>query len=259
MTTRWPLPECTSVPKQALTAASCALFTASYYLCTVSWPTKHSSPVPAAASSPVPSVAKAPTQPALGSAPTGAAPAGAVDGARMGGWLPVVTGADPWEAPDGFSNSRADSLTFDRRGKAARFHRVTLLDRSDYFAISCYPICKLVEDDLEEVSGVVSEEQYLHEWRDGTYHCARCSWPLYHSKDKWEGPCPWPSWRKPMYKDSLKLYGVHHDEWAGPNGYNGYTCEVQEVYCGRCALFLGHQFADAVKKGDVAPDACWRH
>jgi ribosomal protein L37E len=55
---------------------------------------------------------------------------------------------------------------------------------------------KAVEDDLEEISGVVSEEMYLHHWDAGTYDCARCGRPLYHSRDKWMGPCPWPSWRK---------------------------------------------------------------
>ena len=42
------------------------------------------------------------------------------------------------------------------RGKAARYSGVTLEDRSAYFAASCKPICKLVEDDLEELSGVVT-------------------------------------------------------------------------------------------------------
>ena len=38
-----------------------------------------------------------------------------------------------------------------------------------------------------------------------------------------------------------------------------YTCEVLEVYCGQCELFVGHQFADAKEKGDTHPDALWRH
>ena len=42
------------------------------------------------------------------------------------------------------------------RRKAARYSGVTLEDRSAYFAASCKPICKLVEDDLEELSGVVT-------------------------------------------------------------------------------------------------------
>ena len=36
--------------------------------------------------------------------------------------------------------------------------------------------------------------------------------------------------------------------------YNNYTCTVKEAYCGKCDLFLGHMFEDAVEKGDTSPD-----
>lgn len=106
---------------------------------------------------------------------------------------------------------------------------------------------------------MVSDEMYLKNWEIGTYNCARCDRLLYRSRDKWNGPCAWPSWRRPATDDSLSLHDVHHDEWKGPGGYNGYTCEVFEVYCGGCELFLGHQFADAKEKGDRHPTAHWRH
>ena len=58
--------------------------------------------------------------------------------------------------------------------KAKLYSTCSLDDRSVYFDVSCKPICKLVEDDLEEISAVVSGEAYLDHWEIGTYHCARC-------------------------------------------------------------------------------------
>ena len=141
--------------------------------------------------------------------------------------------------------------------KAKLYNKCTLADRSVYFDVSCKPICKVVEDDMEEISAVVSDEMFLDHWEIGTYHCARCSRLLYRSRDKWNGPCAWPSWRQPASEDALSLHDVHHEEWVG--GYNGYQCPVFEVYCKGCDLFLGHQFADAKEKGDRHPQAQWRH
>ena len=45
-----------------------------------------------------------------------------------------------------------------------------------------------------------------------------------------------------------------------PHGaYNQYTCEVHELYCGSCHLFLGHAFEDGVACGDTHAEARWRH
>jgi len=114
-----------------------------------------------------------------------------------------------------------------------------------------------VEDDLEDISGVVSNEVFLNEWRDGIYACSQCDQELYSSHDKWRGPCAWPSWRKPVSQSAVRTHDVFHDEWT--QGYNGYKCEVLELYCSQCNLFLGHQFADAAEKGDTHPAAEWRH
>jgi peptide-methionine (R)-S-oxide reductase len=92
---------------------------------------------------------------------------------------------------------------------------------------------------------------YLHDWREGIYVCSRCCNPLYSSTDKWKGPCVWPSFRHAINDYAISTNVVYP--------YNAYTCEVREVYCGKCSLFLGHQFADAKIKGDTHPDANWRH
>lgn len=87
----------------------------------------------------------------------------------------------------------------------------------------------------------------------GHYLCARCLHPLYHSRDKWVGPCRWASFRSPALPGaaSLRLIPV--------GGYNKYSCQVFEVHCGKCDLFIGHQFEDGKEKGDSHPAARWRH
>lgn len=111
---------------------------------------------------------------------------------------------------------------------------------------------KKVEDTMELLSAGATGgvEGLLEEWQDGVYKCARCERMLYSSQEKWRGPCPWPSWRK-SFPDAVSATEV----W----GYNSYTCRVFEVYCGGCDLFLGHKFEDAKEKGDVHPDAQYRH
>ena len=66
------------------------------------------------------------------------------------------------------------------------------------------------------------------------------------------GPCLWPSFREGV-ADGLKTIVV-------PAGsYNAYECEVHELYCGGCSLFLGHKFDDGPASGDTHADARWRH
>ena len=56
----------------------------------------------------------------------------------------------------------------------------------------------------------------------------------------------------------MRLSAVREDRLL-PGSYNGYGCEVAEVYCGGCELFLGHKFEDAKRHGDDHPDARWRY
>lgn len=122
----------------------------------------------------------------------------------------------------------------------------------NYHKISCRPITKRAEDDMELISDIVTwGERYLHHWKKGIYKCSRCLTPLYSSQDKYKGPCIWPSFRQPIEEDSISKSRVYP--------YNKYEVAVDEVYCGKCDLFIGHRFEDARAKGDIHPDAHWRH
>ena len=138
------------------------------------------------------------------------------------------------------------------RVRFPRYERVSLTARADYFEVSCRPITKRAEDDMEMLSDVVTwGERFLAHWQPGVYACARCDRALYHSKDKWSGPCVWPSWRRPVAPGAISTSPLTR--------YNSYTCAVAEVYCAGCELFLGHMFEDAIEHGDMHADARWRH
>ena len=63
----------------------------------------------------------------------------------------------------------------------------------------------------------------------------------------------WPSFRKPYSETtSMKMLQVQN--------YNGYKCDVFELYCLDCHLFIGHQFHDSIEKGDASAECTeWRH
>lgn len=146
-----------------------------------------------------------------------------------------------------------DSIAYlPKRKKYPLYEEITVDNLHIYHQVSCYPITKIAEDDMELISDLVTwGERYLHHWKDGIYSCSKCLNPVYSSHDKWKGPCVWPSFRKPISENSTHTRTVEN--------YNSYTCIVKEVYCGNCYLFLGHQFEDGVAKGDVHKDAQWRH
>jgi peptide-methionine (R)-S-oxide reductase len=136
--------------------------------------------------------------------------------------------------------------------KFALYENVTEDNLQMYHNISCRPITKRAEDDMELVSDIVTwGERYLHHWEEGIYCCSRCLTPLYSSLAKYRGPCIWPSFREPITPLNVSTQTVFP--------YNKYTVTVKEVYCGGCDLFIGHQFEDAKAKGDVHPEAHWRH
>ncbi|EGD77880.1 hypothetical protein PTSG_09514 [Salpingoeca rosetta] len=130
--------------------------------------------------------------------------------------------------------------------------KVSRANPAAFHAASRYPITKEVEDILEQMSLVATREEYGNDfWQEGSYSCSRCHGRLYCSKDKFHGPCLWPSFRQPVADDVLLTRKV--------DSYNNYTCEVHEVYCNSCQLFLGHMFEDGKEHGDTHPDARWRH
>lgn len=145
--------------------------------------------------------------------------------------------------------SLAESRLLD---KYARYEQVTLEDRQEYFEVSCNPITKGAEDDMELLSDLITwGELYTDSWENGNYACARCERVLYSSSDKWRGPCVWPSFR------SAASEGVLLE--AEVSDYNNYQVAVREIYCGGCELFVGHAFEDGPQKGDSHPEARWRH
>jgi peptide-methionine (R)-S-oxide reductase len=135
--------------------------------------------------------------------------------------------------------------------KYALYEDITTENRENYFGISVRPITKKAEDDMELLSDLVTwGEEFRYHWKNGVYKCAQCSLELFDSKDKWEGPCVWPSFRKPFEKENVDLATV--------TDYNNYSVTVKEVYCKKCNLFIGHAFEDGKAKGDVHPNAHWR-
>jgi peptide-methionine (R)-S-oxide reductase len=153
----------------------------------------------------------------------------------------------------GMEVSEGDSIAnLPRQKKYPLYEAISAENLENYHKISCYPISQVAEDDMELISDLITwGERYLHHWSCGSYCCSRCLNPVYSSQDKWKGPCVWPSFRKAIHEDSVHTRVVQN--------YNAYTCTVKEVYCGKCRLFLGHQFEDAITKGDTHQDAHWRH
>ena len=138
-----------------------------------------------------------------------------------------------------------------KRKRYALYEQLTEDNLEPYHKVSCRPITKRAEDDMELLSDIVTwGERYLHHWECGVYKCSRCRTPLYSSRDKYKGPCIWPSFRQAISEEAISSVVVFP--------YNKYTVTVKEVYCGTCDLFIGHQFEDAVAKGDTHPNARWR-
>jgi peptide-methionine (R)-S-oxide reductase len=139
-----------------------------------------------------------------------------------------------------------------KKKKYALYEQLNLDNLSIYHKVSCRPITVKAENDMELLSDILTwGEQYLKHWEEGVYNCSRCCQPLYSSTDKYRGPCVWPSFRKPIYSNSISTTVVYP--------YNSYKVTVKEVYCGKCDLFIGHQFEDAKLKGDNHINAHWRH
>ena len=135
--------------------------------------------------------------------------------------------------------------------KYALYNEVSLESRDDDHNVSCRPISTIAEGDMELLSDIVTwGELYLHHFEQGAYACSRCENILYFSDDKFRGPCRWPSFRKSACIESLIMDPI--------SSYNGYTVEVNEIYCKQCLLFIGHSFRDG-NCYDKHIEAEWRH
>lgn len=67
----------------------------------------------------------------------------------------------------------------------------------------------------------------------GTYYCAVCGNALFYSTSKFATTCGWPSFFKPVRKNSV-IYKIDRS----------YGMERTEVLCARCNSHLGHRFED---------------
>ncbi len=67
----------------------------------------------------------------------------------------------------------------------------------------------------------------------GVYSCAGCGLDLFHSKDKFDAGCGWPSYTKPI-----------EDRVVFTEGDRTHGMVRQEAMCAGCGGHLGHIFPD---------------
>ncbi len=67
----------------------------------------------------------------------------------------------------------------------------------------------------------------------GIYRCKCCKTPLFSSDDKFDSGTGWPSFTRPIKKDSLSF---HRDK--------SFALERIELRCAECGCHLGHLFSD---------------
>lgn len=75
--------------------------------------------------------------------------------------------------------------------------------------------------------------KYWSHTRIGVYHCICCGQELFHSRDKFDAGCGWPSFCQPADDDSL----VRSTDTT-------HSMIRTEVICSQCDAHLGHVFED---------------
>lgn len=73
----------------------------------------------------------------------------------------------------------------------------------------------------------------LHNKENGDYHCVCCESLLFHSENKYDSGCGWPSFDKPANENAVKFL----DDKS-----HGMT--RTEIRCAECDSHLGHVFPD---------------
>ncbi len=75
--------------------------------------------------------------------------------------------------------------------------------------------------------------KYVLTTQEGTYVCAACTNPLFHSKNKYNVNNGWPSFTKPIHPKAV----YYLEDWS--KGFKRY-----EILCRECDSHLGHVFHD---------------
>ncbi len=78
--------------------------------------------------------------------------------------------------------------------------------------------------------------KYLKNKEDGTYLCAACGNPLFHSKTKFDSGSGWPSFWEAISNKNVEL-----------KTDNSFGMDRIEVVCSKCGGHLGHVFNDGPK------------
>ncbi len=93
-------------------------------------------------------------------------------------------------------------------------------------------ITKLTPEEERIISHKATEMPFTGKYNDffeeGTYLCKRCSTPLYHSRDKFNSHCGWPS-----FDDEIEGAITHVADADGRR---------TEIVCTACGGHLGHVF-----------------
>ena len=74
--------------------------------------------------------------------------------------------------------------------------------------------------------------KYVHEEREGMYHCAACGNPLFSSETKFDSGTGWPSFDQVLPGAVKYVRDTSHG------------VDRTEVVCARCGSHLGHVFDD---------------